>query len=156
VGAGAPPREVVTPRAIAWPPRAARAIAAALLASAPLVSTLFAAAPLAAHRTGSVAQKPSAKAGTKVDSDPTLSAVVRPAEASEIAALPEGPGKALVAERCLLCHSAGLITQQRKDAAAWGRTVTQMRTWGSPIQDADQTTIVTYLTDNFGTAAKRP
>jgi hypothetical protein len=60
-----------------------------------------------------------------------------------------------VSERCLLCHGAGLITQQRKDAAAWGRTVTQMRTWGTPIQDDDQTAIVAYLAQHYGPATKR-
>jgi len=55
-----------------------------------------------------------------------------------------------------LCHGAGLITQQHKDAAAWGRTVTQMRTWGAPIQDEDQAALVAYLTKHFGpTAAPR-
>jgi hypothetical protein len=57
-----------------------------------------------------------------------------PVEAAEIAALPDGPGKALVTERCLLCHGAGLLAQQRKDAAAWGRTVTQMRAWERPYR----------------------
>jgi cytochrome c5 len=78
-----------------------------------------------------------------------------PAEATEIAALPEDPAKKLVAERCLLCHSAGLIAQQHKDAAAWGRTVTQMRSWGTPIQDEDQAAIVAYLAKNFGPAPAR-
>jgi hypothetical protein len=53
-----------------------------------------------------------------------------------------------------MCHSAALITQQHKDAAAWGRTLTQMRTWGSPIQDQDQTALVAYLVEHFGTAKK--
>ena len=92
----------------------------------------------------------SAGAGAKVDSDPQLKATVAPAETAEIAALPDSPAKTLVAERCLLCHGAGLITQQRKDAAAWGRTVTQMRTWGTPIQDEDQSTLVAYLAEHFG------
>ena len=111
---------------------------------APTISAaaLLAAALPAGCRTASV--------GGKVDPDPALLAVVRPAEAAEIAALPDGPAKALVAERCLMCHGAGLIAQQRKDAAAWGRTVTQMRTWGTPIQDADQTALVAYLTEHFG------
>jgi cytochrome c5 len=89
-------------------------------------------------------------AGASVDPDPTLKAVVASAEAAEIAALPEGPGKTLVAERCLMCHSAALISQQRKDAAAWGRTLTQMRTWGTPIQDADQSALAAYLVEHFG------
>jgi cytochrome c5 len=91
----------------------------------------------------------------KAVSDPALSAVTGPAEAAEIAGLPDGPGKALVSERCLLCHGAGLIVQQRKDAAAWGRTVTQMRTWGTPIQDEDQTAIVAYLAQHYGPGGAR-
>jgi cytochrome c5 len=94
-------------------------------------------------------------AGARVDPDPTLKAVVAPAEAAEIAALPEGAGKTLVAERCLMCHSAALISQQRKDAAAWGRTLTQMRTWGTPIQDADQAAISAYLVEHFGPRGAR-
>jgi cytochrome c5 len=91
-----------------------------------------------------------AQGAGKVGPDPSGEAVGRSAEASEIASLPEGSGKPLVTERCLLCHSAGLIAQQRKDAAAWGRTVTQMRTWGTPIQDAEQAALVAYLTEHFG------
>jgi cytochrome c5 len=112
-----------------------------------IAAALLAAALTADCRTAGV--------GGKVDPDPALLAVVRPAEAAEIAALPDGPAKTLVAERCLLCHGAGLIAQQRKDAAAWGRTVTQMRTWGTPIQDADQRALVAYLTEHFGPGGVR-
>jgi cytochrome c5 len=90
-----------------------------------------------------------------VDADPTMKTLVAPAETAETAALPEGPGKTLLAERCLMCHSAGLITQQRKDAAAWGRTVTQMRAWGTPIQDPDQAALVAYLSQHFGPPSPR-
>ena len=112
-----------------------------------IASALLAAALSAGCRTAGV--------GGKVEPDPALTAVVRPAEAAEIAALPDGRGKALVTERCLLCHGAALITQQRKDAAAWGRTVTQMRTWGTPIQDEDQTALVAYLAEHFGPGGVR-
>lgn len=84
---------------------------------------------------------------------PALQKTLSSAEAKEIAALPEGPGKVMVTERCMLCHGAGLITAQHKDAAAWGRTVTQMRTWGTPIQDEDQAAIVAYLTEHYGPKA---
>jgi cytochrome c5 len=112
-----------------------------------IASALLAATLSISCRTGSV--------GGKVDPDPALEEVVRPAEAAEMAALPDGPGKALVTERCLLCHSAALIAQQRKDAAAWGRTVTQMRAWGTPIQDEDQTALVAYLAEHFGPGGVR-
>jgi cytochrome c5 len=92
----------------------------------------------------------------KVEPDSGVKTADAAVETSEVAALPANPTKALVAERCLLCHGAALITQQRKDAAAWGRTVTQMRAWGTPIQDADQAALVAYLARHFGTApAKR-
>jgi cytochrome c5 len=84
-----------------------------------------------------------------------LKSTLASAETGEIAALPDGPAKTIVTERCLLCHGAALITAQRKDAAAWGRTVTQMRTWGTPIQDEDQTALVAYLSQHFGQNAAR-
>jgi cytochrome c5 len=112
-------------------------IAAATLASALVSVSLITVALDANERAG--AQKDAQK---------------EPAETKEIAALPDDPAKTLVAERCLVCHGAGLITQQHKDAAAWGRTVTQMRTWGTPIQDEEQATIVAYLAKQFGPAAK--
>jgi len=90
-----------------------------------------------------------------VDSAPAVSAATRSTETAEIAALPEDSAKDLVASRCLLCHGAGLIAQQRKDSPAWGRTVTQMRTWGTPIQDDEQTAIVAYLAQHFGQGTRR-
>lgn len=93
--------------------------------------------------------------GRTVDADPQLKAMLARSEAAETAALPEGPAKALVADRCLLCHGAGLITQQRKDAAAWERTATQMRTWGAPIQDDEQKLVVAYLSEHFGGGGPR-
>ena len=89
------------------------------------------------------------------DLDPGLQTIVRSAEEAETAALPEGAAKTLVTERCLLCHGAALIVQQRKDAATWGRTVTQMRTWGTQIQDEDQAALVAYLTQHFGPGGVR-
>ena len=112
-----------------------------------IASALLAAALSASCRTASVSGK--------IDPDPELMAVVATAEAAQIAGLPEGPGKTLVTERCLLCHGAALIAQQRKDAAAWGRTVTQMRTWGTPIQDPDQAALVAYLAEHFGPGGVR-
>lgn len=92
---------------------------------------------------------------TAMATPPALQTTLASVEAAEIAALPDGPAKVLLTERCLLCHGAALISRQRKDAPAWGRTVTQMRTWGTPIQDEDQTALVAYLTQHFGPNAAR-
>jgi cytochrome c5 len=118
-----------------------------IVAHSVVASALLAASLATACRTANV--------DGKVDAEPASKAVVGQAETAEIAALPDSPGKTLVTERCLLCHSAGLITQQRKDAAAWGRTVTQMRTWGTPIQDEEQTALVAYLVEHFGSGGGR-
>ena len=95
------------------------------------------------------------RVGGAVDPDSALTSLVASAEAAEVAALPDGPARLLVTERCLTCHSAGLIARQRKDAAAWGRTLTQMRAWGTPIQDDDQAALVAYLSEHFGPGSAR-
>jgi cytochrome c5 len=114
-------------------------------ANAPRVISLLAAGLFAASLAAAACGT-----GNRVDRDPTMKAVLAPVEAAEIAALPDGAGKQIVTERCLLCHGAALVTQQHKDSAAWGRTVTQMRTWGTPIQDDDQAALVAYLAQHFG------
>jgi cytochrome c5 len=117
------------------------------VAAIAIASALLAAALSTGCRTAGIS--------TKGDPDPTLTALVGSAEAAEVAALPDGPGKALVTERCLLCHGAALIAQQRKDTAAWERTVTQMRTWGTPIRQEDQAPLVAYLAEHFGPRSVR-
>ena len=123
------------------------AMASALLVVAALVG-------VAGCRTGGGAGSSSGGGKAPAMAPPAaLKSTLASAETGEIAKLPDGPAKVIVTERCLLCHGAALITAQHKDAAAWGRTVTQMRTWGTPIQDEDQTAIVAYLSQHFGQAA---
>ena len=131
-----------------------------VLRSIAMASALFAVAALvgvAGCRTGGGAGSSSGGGKAPAMAPPAaLKSTLASAETGEIAKLPDGPAKVIVTERCLLCHGAALITAQHKDAAAWGRTVTQMRTWGTPIQDEDQTAIVAYLSQHFGqTAAQR-
>ena len=83
------------------------------------------------------------------DTDPALSAAIEVAERRALEELPGGPGRALVARDCLVCHSAALITQQRKDSAGWVKTLAQMQAWGSQIHGGDASTLVVYLTAHF-------
>lgn len=129
------------------PPR--RGASSIGFASIAIASALLVGALVAGCRTAGGAGK------VTMAPPPALQPSIASAEAAEISSLPDGPAKVLVTERCLLCHGAGLISNQRKDAAAWGRTVTQMRTWGTPIQDEDQTALVAYLTQHFGPNAAR-
>jgi mono/diheme cytochrome c family protein len=64
--------------------------------------------------------------------------------------LPDGPEAALVRARCLTCHGADLIVQQRLTQVGWDREVTKMVRWGAPVTDAERPAVVAYLTRAFG------
>lgn len=64
--------------------------------------------------------------------------------------LPAGSGRDLVLSGCLLCHGASIVSQQRKDSAAWARSVAQMVTWGAPVPADRQPELVAYLAAYFG------
>src|SRR5947209_2290417 len=65
-------------------------------------------------------------------------------------ALPEGAGSEIVRARCLVCHEADLIRQQRLTSAGWQRELDKMIRWGASMTDAERTPAVDYLAANFG------
>jgi cytochrome c5 len=65
-------------------------------------------------------------------------------------ALPASPGRTIAEQRCLMCHSATLMTQQRKDSTGWEKTVKQMETWGAPVAPAEHDSLIRYLRKHFG------
>ncbi len=69
--------------------------------------------------------------------------------------LPEGPGKTIAEQGCLICHSATLITQQHKDSTAWEKSVKLMETWGAPVPADQHGELIRYLTMSLGTASKK-
>jgi streptogramin lyase/mono/diheme cytochrome c family protein len=71
--------------------------------------------------------------------------------------LPEGEGKALVAQHCNSCHNLVRIVVNRSDKDHWSHTVTRMRTRMvtanmTDLSDADYTKIVDYLSTKFAPA----
>ena len=68
---------------------------------------------------------------------------------------PEGPGRSIAQQSCLICHSAMLVTQQHKDSTGWERTVQQMEAWGVKVSPAERESLMLYLRDHFGPVAKR-
>ncbi len=64
--------------------------------------------------------------------------------------LPPGEALELIESKCLMCHSAMLITQQRKDSTGWEKTVRQMEQWGARIVPSDHDLVVAYFVKNFG------
>lgn len=59
--------------------------------------------------------------------------------------LPEREGVVLVREKCVVCHEADLILQQRLSRAGWTREVDKMIRWGTVVTDAQRDAIINYL-----------
>ena len=66
------------------------------------------------------------------------------------ARLPAGRQRTLAEQKCLVCHSAQLIAQQHKDAAAWEKTIAQMEKWGVALTPAERDSLKGYLVRAFG------
>lgn len=87
------------------------------------------------------------------------SVVLRAQEAgggNRTSSLPEGDGKALVLATCTQCHSLGTIVLQRKSAALWAKTVSDMISRGAQIPPDEIATISNYLARGFGPDAPLP
>jgi cytochrome c5 len=63
--------------------------------------------------------------------------------------LPAGPGREVVAARCITCHEADLIMQQRLSRAAWGRSVDKMLRWGATVDPSEREPMLDYLAAHF-------
>jgi DMSO/TMAO reductase YedYZ molybdopterin-dependent catalytic subunit len=78
------------------------------------------------------------------------SAPVMPPRPAAPASLPDAPASALVQKRCIICHEADLISQQRLTRDRWTAEVDKMVRWGASIDDAEVRAIVDYLARYFG------
>ena len=63
--------------------------------------------------------------------------------------LPPGPGREAVTARCLTCHEADLIVQQRLSRTGWGRELDKMIRWGAVVDAAEREPMLDYLAAHF-------
>lgn len=63
--------------------------------------------------------------------------------------LPPGPGREVVVKRCLSCHEADLMTQQRLSRTGWGRTLDKMVRWGAVVEPSEREPMLDYLAAHF-------
>ena len=63
--------------------------------------------------------------------------------------LPDGKGAEIAGQRCLVCHGADLILQQRLARAGWEREADKMIRWGASLSEAEKETLVDYLARYF-------
>ena len=63
--------------------------------------------------------------------------------------LPPGPGRETVTARCLSCHDADIIVQQRLSRVGWGRSVDKMVRWGAVVEPSERDPMLDYLAAHF-------
>jgi len=72
--------------------------------------------------------------------------------------LPDDPARALLQARCLICHTADYVTQQRLTEKQWQAEVQKMRKFGTALTDEEATALTGYLARNWTVdlAERRP
>jgi len=70
--------------------------------------------------------------------------------ASRPLTLPEGGGSAIARGRCLACHGADMLLQQRLSRAGWDRELGKMIGWGAAVEDAERQPLLDYLAAHMG------
>jgi competence protein ComEA len=70
--------------------------------------------------------------------------------------LPDGPGKEVALTICGQCHSADIVASVRLTREGWQETITEMVQLGAKATEAEQGTILEYLSTHFKGEASRP
>ena len=80
-------------------------------------------------------------------------AILQQPSSEQIASMPEGEGKLLVANTCGGCHSLETVLTQRRDREDWNSTLVSMISNGAQIFPDESATIVNYLAEYYGPEA---
>jgi DMSO/TMAO reductase YedYZ molybdopterin-dependent catalytic subunit len=68
---------------------------------------------------------------------------------SEARDLPVEDTTPLVQQKCLVCHDADLIVQQRLTEVGWSRELDKMMRWGADMSDRERTRLLDYFVRHF-------
>jgi mono/diheme cytochrome c family protein len=69
--------------------------------------------------------------------------------------LPDGPGRDLVEQNCVLCHGLDRVAAVQRSPAGWSDMLKMMEFYGAPVSGKDEQTIAAYLEAKFGTDTRR-
>lgn len=72
------------------------------------------------------------------------------AQAQDPEKLTSGPGAALTAQKCQVCHELAHVTRSRLSRGEWVDNLQRMRERGAPLTDAEVEVIVAYLAAYYG------
>ena len=103
-----------------------------------MIPTLLLAAALAQAGAPPAPQKAAAPAARPAPSPAEQAALVE-------GRIPDDPARALLQAKCLICHTADYVTQQRLTEGQWQKTIEKMKKWGSPIADDEVKALAAWL-----------
>ena len=66
------------------------------------------------------------------------------------------PAASLLETRCLICHDARLIEQQRLTRTGWTSEVEKMIGWGASLTEAEKAALINYLAPVLSNPAPQP
>ena len=70
--------------------------------------------------------------------------------------LPDGDGKKLIEDRCLICHDAGPIVSLKQNQEAWKKLVDKMVCFGAQLDDKESKVAVDSLAKYLGPPSSAP
>jgi competence protein ComEA len=65
-------------------------------------------------------------------------------------AMPAGAGKAIVQEKCVMCHALTVVISKHSSHSEWDQVVNQMVSRGADLSDEEIDTVIEYLSKNYG------
>lgn len=68
-------------------------------------------------------------------------------------ALPEGPGRDLVLQKCQTCHEIGFVTRERQTRERWDGLVSEMQSYGLRLTPEERAQILDYLATRLSPGA---
>jgi competence ComEA-like helix-hairpin-helix protein len=68
--------------------------------------------------------------------------------------LPPGPGSAVAAKTCTVCHGVDNIRQKRLSRDDWADVVDEMIDRGAKLTDREKETVLSYLAESLGPNSK--
>jgi mono/diheme cytochrome c family protein len=71
-------------------------------------------------------------------------------------ALPEGPGRELVLQKCQTCHDIGFVSRERQPRDRWDAIITEMQSYGLRLTNEERAAILNYLATYLAPGAAAP
>jgi competence protein ComEA len=65
-------------------------------------------------------------------------------------AMPDGAGKPIVQQKCVICHNLTVVTSKHASQKEWDQVVNQMVSRGADLSDEEIDTVIAYLSKNYG------